>query len=138
MSARSPSLRRLVLAGAAALIASALAIALWSGLQGEAQASKTAPATAKAQTRVPAFQLDASWPKGLPNDWAWGGADSVWVDRRDHVWVLTRPLGVPAAELEAGKIPAPPVVELDEEGEFVRGWGGPQWVQPWFATETPL
>jgi outer membrane protein assembly factor BamB len=52
--------------------------------------------------------------------------------------VLSRPLSVPPAELAAGKIPAPPVIELDRQGNFVRGWGGPQWVQPWFKTATPL
>lgn len=139
MSIRGPSLRRLLLAGVLALLGVGIALALWGGLQSEAQASK-APAKGQkhAPKQVPSFQLDTTWPKALPNNWVFGGADSVAVDRRGHVWVLSRPLSVPAAELAAGKIPAPPVVELDREGRFVRGWGGPQWVQPWFATATPL
>jgi hypothetical protein len=138
MSVRGPSLRRLLLAGVVALIGAGVALALWGGLQSEAQASKAQPTAPRHAAHVPSFQLDPSWPKALPNNWVFGGADSVAVDRRGHVWVLSRPLSVPAAELAAGKIPAPPVVELDREGRFVRGWGGPGWVQPWFATATPL
>ncbi len=40
---------------------------------------------------------------------------------------------MPAADIAAGRIPAPPVVELDRDGDFVRGWGGPAWVLPWFT-----
>jgi hypothetical protein len=136
MSVRGPSPRRLLIAGAAALLGLALALALLGGFQGQAQATKIPPKGTKHP--VPSFALDPSWPKALPNNWVFGGADSVAVDKRGHVWVLSRPLAVPPAELAAGKIPAPPVIELDQEGNFVRGWGGPQWVQPWFKAETPL
>ena len=136
MSLRGPSLRRLLIAGAVAALGLALALALLGGLQGQAQATNSPP-TGKSHP-VPTFTLDPSWPKALPNNWVFGGADSVATDKHGHVWVLSRPLGVPAAELAAGKIPAPPVIELDQEGNFIRGWGGPQWVQPWFTTATPL
>ena len=135
MSVRGPTLRRLLIAGVAALLALGLALALLS-LQGQAQATKSPPKGK--QVPVPTFAFDTSWPKALPNNWVFGGASSVAADKHGHIWVLTRPLSVPAAELAAGKIPAPPVIELDQEGNFVRGWGGPQWVQPWFKTPTPL
>ncbi len=136
MSVRGPSLRRLLIAGAVVLLGLALALALLGGVQGQAQATKSPP---KAKTHpVPAFTLDPSWPKALPNNWVFGGADSVAVDKHGHVWVLSRPLAVPPAELAAGKIASPPVIELDQDGNFIRGWGGPQWVQPWFVTPTPL
>jgi hypothetical protein len=69
---------------------------------------------------TPVFEVDASWPT-LPDNWGMGVVSSVAVDQRDHVWILHRPrVGVPP-----GKTPAPPVLELDATGKFVRGWGGP-------------
>ena len=70
--------------------------------------------------QVPTFQVDASWPQ-LPNNWGMGVVSSVAVDQRDHVWILHRPrVGVPA-----GKMPAPAVLEFDDKGQYVQGWGGP-------------
>ena len=135
MSLHGMSRRHLLVGGLVALLALAMALLLIGASHEKAGAVK---APAKGAKQVPSFELDASWPKALPNNWVFGGADSVAADRRGHVWVLSRPAGVPAAELAAGKIPAPPVVELDREGNFIRGWGGPAWVQPWFATPTPL
>ena len=91
--------------------------------------------TAKSGLRdkVPQFERDPSYPQPLPNNWAWGGAGWAQADARDHVWFFHRPLAVPAADIAAGRIPAPPVVELDRDGDFVRGWGGPAWVLPWFT-----
>jgi hypothetical protein len=136
MHLRVASLRRLLVGGIAALLGLAVALAVVGAADGQAQGTK-APAKPQ-QHRVPTFELDPSWPKPLPNNWVFGGADSVATDKHGHVWVLSRPLSVPPAEIAAGRIPAPPVVELDREGNFVRGWGGPQWVQPWFRTEDPL
>ena len=45
---------------------------------------------ASAQT-VPQFQVDTSWPKPLPNNWAIGGITGMFVDHEDHIWVLNRP-----------------------------------------------
>lgn len=138
MPVRGPSLRRLLLGVAGALLGLGCALAFLIGSQGHAQGTK-APGKGHMPTgQVPSFTLDPSWPKALPNNWVFGGADSVAADKHGHVWVLSRPAGVPAAELAAGKIAAPPVIELDRQGNFVRGWGGPQWVQPWFATANPL
>jgi hypothetical protein len=39
----------------------------------------------------PRFQVDAAWPKPLPNDWIMGQAAGVAVDAQDHVWVIQRP-----------------------------------------------
>ena len=40
---------------------------------------------------VPKFQVDAQWPKPLPNNWIMGQAAGVAVDGQDHVWVVQRP-----------------------------------------------
>ncbi len=134
MTHRSP-LARWAVGGLVALLGLALTLLLLGAFGDEAQARK---APSRAHSAPPTFALDTAWPKALPNNWAFGGADSVATDRRGHVWVLSRPAGVPAAEAAAGKIAAPPVVELDEKGEFVRGWGGPAWVRTWFRTASPL
>lgn len=139
MSIGGSAVRRLLLGSAVALLGLGVGLALLAGLEGKAQAGTTpGKALQQKQQRIPAFTLDPSWPKALPNNWVFGGADSVAADKRGHVWVLSRPLAVPEAERAAGKIPAPPVIELDRTGNFVRGWGGPEWVQPWFQAETPL
>ncbi len=77
---------------------------------------------------VPVFQVDPLWPK-VPKQWILGQVSGVAVDARDHVWVLQRPWSLnsdeksrnPEAECcEA----APPVMEFDSAGNYVRGWGG--------------
>jgi len=70
---------------------------------------------------VPVFELDRSWPQ-LPNNWVLGQTPGVAVDRHDHIWVLHRPRTV--AEADRAKA-APPLLEFDADGKFLRGWGGP-------------
>jgi hypothetical protein len=74
---------------------------------------------------IPTFELDKSFPKPLPNDLILGNIASIAVDRRDHVWIIHRPSTVPKAELTGGKKIAPPIVEFDPQGNFVRAFGGP-------------
>jgi len=84
---------------------------------------KTAAAQAQpARAReVPKFQVDPSWPK-LPAKWVFGQVSSVSIDTQNHAWILQRPTSV--RDDQKGKI-APPVLEFDEAGNFVQGWGGP-------------
>jgi hypothetical protein len=70
---------------------------------------------------VPRFEADASWAK-LPDKWVWGQVSSVSIDDKGHAWVLQRPSTVRADQ--KGKA-APPVLEFDQDGNFVQGWGGP-------------
>ncbi len=72
------------------------------------------------QKGVPTFQVDPNWPT-LPNNWITGEVSSVSVDGRDHVWLLHRPHTVAEEERENA---APPVIEFDNNGEFVGAWGG--------------
>jgi hypothetical protein len=81
---------------------------------------------------VPVFEVDPSWPPKLPNGWVMGDPSSVTADRRDHVYVLHRPRTVPEA-LKANA--APPVLEFDPGGAFVRAWGGPADSYDWPDTE---
>jgi len=75
-----------------------------------------------AQSRgVPRFEVDPTWPQ-LPNKWVLGTSINVSVDRRDHVWIIHRYRLVPAEQRARA---APPVLEFDEKGKFLRAWGGP-------------
>jgi hypothetical protein len=73
-------------------------------------------------TQYPVFEVDRSWPPALPNGWVLGQTPGVAVDRRDHIWVLHRPRTVPDAQRAKA---APPVLEFDADGTFLRAWGGP-------------
>jgi len=77
---------------------------------------------AEAQSEeVPAFAIDTSWPKPLPNTWAVGPVSGLATDSRDHIWLIHRGETVK----QAGRIPAPPVMEFDAAGNIVQTWGGP-------------
>ena len=82
--------------------------------------------------QAPRFEVDPLWPKPLPNHWLLGSAIGVWVDERDHVWIIHRSsatlddnekgIELKTAECCAG---APPVLEFDAAGNLVQSWGGP-------------
>ena len=95
-------------------IAVVAAVATRSNNSAQAQASA-------ATRRVPVFEVDPAWPT-LPNDWVVGHVASVAVDRRDHVFILHRPNTIPEDRRSKA---APPVLEFDEKGKFLNGWGGP-------------
>jgi hypothetical protein len=100
------------------------------GLPAEPLRAKAGLAQGASQ-RMPVFEVDPSWPK-LPNGWVLGIVSSVATDRRDHVWILHRPRTV-AANLRAQA--APPVLEFDADGKFVRAWGGDAQGHDWPVTE---
>ena len=136
MHSRSIRRRGIIAVVAALVVAVAVSsTALSTPAQGGAKHHRGAKVVKESGLRdkVPQFTRDASYPAALPNNWAFGGAEWAQADTRDHVWFFHRPLQVPAADLLAGKIAAPAVVELDEDGDFVRGWGGTAWLHPWFV-----
>ena len=90
----------------------------------------TATLAAQGARQMPIFEVDTAFFKPLPNNWVTGQGSAVAVDKRDHVWVFHRPRYVPA-----GKVAAPPVLEYDANGTFVRGWGGPAGAYDWFDQE---
>jgi hypothetical protein len=85
---------------------------------------------ALAQTKAPDFEPDPYWPQQLPNHWMLGQVSGIYVDKHDHVWVIHRPRTLDNHDKygAAGQadccVPAPPVLEFDEKGKFVQGWGG--------------
>ena len=90
-------------------------VATLSNDRAQAQASSTAK-------QFPIFEVDASWPPKLPNNWVLGQTPGVAVDSHDHIWVLHRPRTVPDAQRAQA---APPLLEFDADGKFLRAWGGP-------------
>jgi hypothetical protein len=68
----------------------------------------------------------------MPNHWLLGMAIGVWVDEKDHVWIIHRGADtLNANELALTKnvgeccASAPPVLEFDPAGRLVQAWGGP-------------
>jgi hypothetical protein len=99
-------------------------------------AAAWSPALAQGETNqptIPQFQVDASWPKPLPNKWILGQVSGIAVDRFDHIWVVHRPSTLNERELAAAQNPpvakcciaAPPVLVFDQSGNLIRSWGGP-------------
>src|SRR5205814_9684132 len=85
---------------------------------------------AAAQT-VPKFAVDPTWPQPLPSNWIIGTIGGIFVDAQDHIWINQRPSGLDAREKRASTdrnvkccVPAPPVIEFDQDGKVVQGWGG--------------
>ena len=92
--------------------------------------ASTSPRTAELR-EVPKFEVDPSWPK-LPGKWVFGQVSSVSIDDSGHAWILQRPSTVRADQKDKA---APPVLEFDEAGNFVQGWGGPGEGYDWPETE---
>jgi len=93
--------------------------------------------------KPPTFKVDPSWPLEMPNHWIMGAVTGVFVDAKQHVWVTHLPETLTEEELYeepwnvAGLDPnkprpvqmgtcckaAPPVLEFDQQGKLVQGWG---------------
>src|SRR6202051_3845943 len=107
--------------GLSLLIASALLIA-----------ASSLPCPADAGD-IPAFVVDAVWPKQLPNNWIIGQVGGITVDWQGPIWMIHRPRSLTDDEKGAALTPprskccisAPPVLEFDSDGNLLRAWGGP-------------
>jgi hypothetical protein len=92
---------------------------------------------------VPTYEPDPLHFSLLPDLWTNGPVGGVAVDSHDHVWVHHRPGTIQASAVGAANdpptadccVPAPPVLEFDPDGRFVRAWGGPSDEYEWFASE---
>jgi DNA-binding beta-propeller fold protein YncE len=92
---------------------------------------------------APRFIVDPFWPKPLPNRWILGQVAGVAVDAQDHVWIVQRPKSLSEDEKGATLspprneccVPAPPVMEFDNEGNLIQAWGGPGPGYDWPETE---
>ena len=79
-----------------------------------------APAVVHAQG-VPAFEVDATWPKPLPDGWVSGQLGGVCVDAQDNVYLVNRG-DITEEEKETSKS-APPIMKFDPAGNLKASWG---------------
>jgi DNA-binding beta-propeller fold protein YncE len=107
------SLRRMlwVSAGIAWLSVAAFVVA---GLH---RASASLPPAASKVT-APKFVVDPSWPH-IPNGWTLGQVSSAASDPDGNIWIFHRPRTV-----KPGVKTGPPVMEFDQSGNYIQGWGG--------------
>ena len=95
--------------------------------------------------QVPQYTVDTSWPMDLPDNMIIGQVSGIAVSSDDHIWIVHRPKSI--TESQMGQVlnppiseccqPAPSVIEFDQAGNFIQGWGGAtwsrdrqQWVEP--------
>ena len=114
--------RSAILAVAAIAVIGATATAAIFGRTGASSQPQAAAAPqAPGANQIPIFEPDPSWPK-LPEKWVFGQVSSVSIDENGHAWVLQRPTSVRDDQKDKA---APPILEFDENGNFIQGWGGP-------------
>ncbi len=85
-----------------------------------AQAAAPAAAPNWGEGGVPIFEIDPTWPK-IPAQFKVGFGTAVVGDSKGHVWILSRPRRLPK---EDQPFAAPPVMEFDQAGNYIQGWGG--------------
>src|SRR2546427_11416307 len=93
--------------------------------------------------QVPKFRYDPTFPQPLPEKWAIGAIGGMAVDSQDHIWVLHQPAPLQKNERFAGAamtppraeccIPAPPVLELHQDGKLTGSLGRPRAGHEWAA-----
>jgi hypothetical protein len=89
---------------------------------------------------VPAYRIEAAWPKmPLRNNWLIQAVPNIVADKDDHIWVLSRSHDITVDESGASSNPprtdcciaAPEVLEFDNAGNLIRSWGGPGYHPDW-------
>jgi hypothetical protein len=128
----TPVAKRLIVGVSSVALVVGVSLSAGTFRQGTAVSTAQKPAAG-----VPTFQVDTSWqwPPKLPNGWVVGVTSFVAVDRHDHVWILQRYRQVlPEVKDRA----APPLLEFDENRQFVQAWGGPGEGFEWPDTEHGL
>jgi hypothetical protein len=88
------------------------------------------PTTAEARL-LPRYTYDPSWALKLPEGRHLGSVTGVQVTPDGHIWVLHIASVMEWGPEEGRKDPAarlPAVCEFDADGNFVQGWGGPDWL----------
>ena len=115
------------------LLVSSLAFVIPAFLVGCGSSSETGGLSDSGSLGIPSFEVDPSWPLEMPNDWIMGSVTAVVVDAMDHVWVTHLPETLTPEETSAVQdppigmccVPAPIVIEFDQGGNVVQGWGDP-------------
>jgi hypothetical protein len=87
----------------------------------------SSPSIAPAQN-TPRYEVDSAWPKPLPHRWVLGGLGGLCVDANNHILILKRQ-DVIDGDLNGGTL-APPMIELDPDGQVVHSWGDLTLIDP--------
>jgi DNA-binding beta-propeller fold protein YncE len=130
--------------GGAFVLVILVALGTWQTVTGKAAGAQVQKPTAGA----PIFEVDPFWPKmeghfGIDGNWMFASIAGIAIDTTtDHVWMLdlgtlednegyalTNPTMMDCCA------PTTPVMEFDQEGHFIQGWGGPGPGYDW--PETP-
>ncbi|HXV63917.1 MAG TPA: hypothetical protein VEK15_24665 [Vicinamibacteria bacterium] len=121
-----------------------MTLAILHARQAAAQTANAMPAPGSPTAdNLPVYEVDPAWPPTLPNDWIWGDIRGLFVDDDDHLWLIHMPSSLTPQEIGAAVdppiadccYPAPPVLELDPEGQVLRAWGGPGEGYTWYDQE---
>jgi hypothetical protein len=91
----------------------------------------------------PRYKVDPYWPKEYPDNWILSNVHGIFVDKDDHVWVLTDPGALAANEIGAAQtpahaaccVPSPSVMVLDASGGVIKSWGHPGFTPDWPSAE---
>jgi hypothetical protein len=119
-----------------AALLGAVGVGMFIAAATEASAQKPVP--------VPQYKVDPFWPKmPLPNKYIIQGVPTMVTDKDDHIWVLNRPRDINPDESGAATNPprtdcciaAPAVLEFDTQGNLLKSWGGPGYVEGWPAKD---
>ena len=101
-------------------------VGTWTALAIVANAFGASPSSA--QNGAPRYEVDAFWPKPLPDRWVLGGLGGVCVDAQDHVVILNRQ-DILEGELDAGRL-APSIIEFDPAGNVLNSWSDAKLLDP--------
>src|SRR5271170_4146077 len=74
-----------------------------------------------AQSGVPKFEVDPTWPKPLPENWVTAQVSGVCAANQDQVFFVNRN-DITDKEAETSE-QAPPFIELDTDGKVVTTFG---------------
>lgn len=72
---------------------------------------------------APRYEVDASWPKPLPEGWINAQVGGNCVDSHDHSVIVDR-RNITEEEEETSKA-TPPIIMFDKAGNMVKAWGDP-------------
>src|SRR5262245_29326076 len=70
---------------------------------------------------APRYQIDATWPKDLPEGWITGQLGGVCMGTQDQVYVVNR-RNITDEEKETS-ISAPSIIRFDPDGNVIGSWG---------------
>ena len=102
---------------AGSVLAAVVGFAIAGSHRTSAAASRSASRFAS-NVEVPKFVVDPSWPH-IPNAWTLGQVSSTATDPDSNVWIIHRP-----GSVKPGVKTGPPVMEFDQAGNYIQGWGG--------------